>query len=89
MALASVTLSFRGTSYTFAGDDQTVLKGRLACDCAKSQLIREACDSEFPLLRCGSEIVVVSVVEVGNQEEKKPVDWVQKQPKARRAGTAN
>jgi hypothetical protein len=67
MALASETLSYRGTSYTFAKDDQTVLKGRLACDCEKSQLIREACDSEFPLLKCGSEVVVVSVVEVGGQ----------------------
>jgi hypothetical protein len=86
MALASVTLSYRGTSYTFAGDDQTVLKGRLACDCGKSELIREACDSEFPMLKCGSEIVVVSLVEVGNQEEKKPVDWVHRQPKARHAG---
>ena len=85
MALASVTLSYRGTSYTFAGDDQTVLKGRLACDCGKSELIREACDSEFPPLKCGSEIVVVSVVEVGNQEEKKPVDWEQRLTKARQA----
>jgi hypothetical protein len=67
MALASVTLSYRGTSYTFAKDDQTVLKGRLACDCEKSQLIRDACDAEFPVLKCGSEVVVVSVVEVGAQ----------------------
>ena len=64
MALASVTLSYRGTSYTLAGDDQAVVKGRLACDCEKAQLIREACDSEFPLLKCGSEIVVVSVVDI-------------------------
>ena len=76
MALASVTLSYRGTAYTFAGDDQTLLKGRLACDCEKSQLIREACDSEFPLLKCGSEIVVMSVVEVGAQ------------PRIRHAGAA-
>jgi len=65
MALASVTLSYRGTSYTFAEDDQTVLKGRLSCDCEKSRLIRAVCDSEFPLLKCGAQIVVVSLVEVG------------------------
>ena len=65
MALATVTLSYCGTSYTFAEDDQTFLKGRLSCDCEKSRLIREACDSEFPLLKCGAEIVVVSVDEVG------------------------
>jgi len=76
MALASVTLSYLGTAYTFAGDDQTVLRGRLACDCEKSQLIREACDSRFPLLKCGCEIVVMSVVEVGAQ------------PQARQAGAA-
>jgi hypothetical protein len=67
MALASVTLSYNGTSYTFAEDDQTVLKGNLGCDCGKSQLIREACDSRFPVLKCGADIVVVSVVDAGNQ----------------------
>ena len=65
MALATVTLTYCGASYTFAEDDQTVLKGRLSCDCEKSRLIRETCDSGFPLLKCGAQIVVVSVVEVG------------------------
>jgi len=67
MALASVTLSYQGTSYTFAEDDLTVLKGRLACDCEKSQLIRETCDSEFPVLRCGAEITVISVLDAGTE----------------------
>ena len=70
MALASVTLAYAGTSYTFEGDEQTALKGRLACDCEKSRLIREACDATFPILKCGAEIKVVSVADPG--EVKKP-----------------
>lgn len=70
MALASVTLSYGENLYTFTEDDQTVLKGRLGCDCEKSRLIRETCDQQFPLLKCGSEITVVSVVEAA--EGKKP-----------------
>jgi hypothetical protein len=64
VALASVTLSYSGKTYTFAEDDETVLKGRLGCDCEKSHLIRAACDPAFPVLKCGASIAVVSVVEV-------------------------
>ena len=72
MALASVTLTYRGVSYTFAEDDQTVLKGRLSCDCEKSKLIRDSCDPQFPILKCGTEIEVVSVLDVGKPPKKKP-----------------
>jgi len=87
MALASVTLAYHGTSYTFDEDDQTVLRGRLACDCEKSQLIRDACDSEFPLLKCGAEIVVVSVSAA--EEEKKPASRENAPLRARKATTAD
>ncbi len=72
MARASVTLSYLGNSYTFAGDDQTTIKGRLACDCEKSRLIREMCDSQFPLLKCGSQIVIVCVNDDFPVASKKP-----------------
>ena len=71
MALASVTLAYQGKHYSFSGDDQSV-KGRLSCDCEKSRLIRESCDGDFPLLKCGTEIVVVSVVDVGTQTKRPP-----------------
>jgi hypothetical protein len=88
MALASVTLSYCGTSYTFAEDEQTVLKGRLACDCEKSRLIREICDSEFPLLKCGSQIIVVSVAEAGRTGTK-PANREDQQPVAAKAKAAS
>ena len=87
MALASVTLAYAGTSYNFNEDDQTVLRGRLACDCEKSRLIRAACDAEFPVLKCGAEIVVVSVEDAG--EAKKPAGWETPQLRFRRATTAD
>ena len=87
MALASVTLAYAGTSYTFDEDDQTVLKGRLSCDCEKSRLIREVCDAEFPVLKCGAEIVVVSVEDAF--EGKKPAARQQGQLRARRATTVD
>ena len=71
MALASVTLSYRGACYTFAGDDQTILKGRLGCDCGKSQLIQELCDAEFPVLKCGTEIALVSLIDAGHNPENR------------------
>lgn len=79
MALASVTLSYRENVYTFTEDDQTALRGRLGCDCGKSQLIRDACDPEFPVLKCGSEIEVVAVVEMAMDHGKKPASR-EKQP---------
>ena len=84
MAMASVTLAYQGTSYTFNEDDQTVLKGRLACDCEKSRLIRDACDSEFPLLKCGAEIIVVSVSDAG---ERKTAGRQGEVPRSRNATT--
>jgi hypothetical protein len=85
MALASVTLSYLGSSYTFAGDDQTVLKGRLACDCEKSRLIREVCDAEFPILKCGSQIVVVSVTEDIAGSGRMPIGHENTPPRSRGA----
>jgi hypothetical protein len=58
--LTSVTLSYRGISYTFHAEPSQI-KGQLACDCDKSRLIRETSDPQFALLNCGSEIAVVSV----------------------------
>lgn len=60
--LTSVTLSYRGISYTFQ-DEQSRVMGRLGCDCQKSRLIREMSDPEFSLLSCGAEIALVSVLE--------------------------
>jgi hypothetical protein len=57
-----LTLSYRGRCYTFQEDPASV-KGRLACDCGKSRLIRESSDPEFPLLHCGVEITLVSVAD--------------------------
>jgi len=67
MPPSSVTLSFSGRSFTFAEDADRVLKGKLACDCTKSQLIREYCDRNFPAMKCGQEIEVVSLVEATPQ----------------------
>jgi hypothetical protein len=83
MALASVTLSYLGMSYTFAEDDQTVLRGRLACDCEKSRLIREECDSDFPVLKCGARIAVVSVTDAILAGERRPIGGAQNNPLAR------
>jgi len=87
MALASVTLAYAGTNYTFDEDDQTALKGRLACDCEKSQLIREVCDADFPVLKCGAQIVVVSVLEA--REDKKSAGREKNSLRFRRASTAD
>jgi hypothetical protein len=61
MLPSSVTLSYSGRWFNFTEDAEKVLKGNLACDCTKSQLIREYCDRAFPTLRCGNQIEVVSV----------------------------
>jgi hypothetical protein len=63
MLPSSVTLSYSGRCYTFAEDLDQVIKGRLACDCTKSILIREYCDHDFPALKCGQKIAVVSLVD--------------------------
>ena len=64
MLPSSVTLSYSGRSFTFAKDADKVLKGKLACDCTKSLLIRKYCDHDFPALKCGQQIAVVSLVEM-------------------------
>ncbi len=64
MLPSSVTLSYSGRNFTFAEDVDRVLKGKLACDCTKSLLIREYCDYAFPELKCGHKIVLVSLQEV-------------------------
>ena len=63
MLPSSVTLSYSGRCFTFAEDADKVLKGKLACDCTKSLLIREYCDRDFPALKCGQRIAVVSLVD--------------------------
>jgi hypothetical protein len=60
MLPSSVTLSYSGRNFTIAEDADKVLKGKLACDCTKSLLIREYCDHAFPALKCGHQIVLVS-----------------------------
>jgi hypothetical protein len=64
MTRNSVTFSYGGRSFTFAEDADKVMKGKLACDCTRSALIREYCDSNFPALRCGDKIALVSFVEL-------------------------
>jgi ribosomal protein L13 len=66
MFSSSVTLSYSGRNFTFAEDAERVLKGKLACDCTKSLLIREYCDHDFPALKCGHQIAVVSLEAVQN-----------------------
>ena len=58
--MASVTFSYSGKTYSFE-DDERAFRGKLACDCGKSLLIRLACDPDFPVLQCGSDITLVSV----------------------------
>jgi hypothetical protein len=62
MPPSSVTLFYSGRNFTFAEDADKVMKGKLGCDCTKSLLIREYCDHDFPPLKCGHQIAVVSLV---------------------------
>ena len=64
MLRTSVTLSYGERLYTISPESEKQLKGWLACDCMKSELIRARCDPEFPPLQCGNRIVVVAVAEV-------------------------
>jgi hypothetical protein len=64
MTSTSLTFSYSGRNYMFSGDLDSVLKGRLSCDCMKSMLIREYCDPGFPALKCGNKIVLVSLVQL-------------------------
>ena len=48
----------------FSQDVERVIKGKLSCDCTRSLLIRQYCDDDFPILKCGNEITVVSVMDV-------------------------
>ena len=84
MALASVTFSYHGECYTLSGVDATALKGRLGCDCKKAELIQELCDSDFPALKCGAEIAIVSVVDAADDAERKTAN----RTKAQQAGMA-
>jgi len=85
MALASVTFSYLGACYTLAGIDATALKGRLGCDCKKAELIQELCDAEFPALKCGAEISIVSVVDAADGADRKTAN----RTKAQQAGMAS
>ena len=64
MPHSSITLSYEGRCFTFANDLEKVLKGRLSYDCQKSLLIREYCDPDFHLVRCGAKIAIVSLFEL-------------------------
>jgi hypothetical protein len=59
MRLTSATLSYLGKAYTFE-EDQRLVKGRRACDCEKSRLIRRESDPQFPILKFGAETQVVA-----------------------------
>jgi hypothetical protein len=59
MALTGVRLAYGDDSFTLTEDDRS-LKGELVCDCRKSELIRRLCNSEFPVLRCGTAIELVA-----------------------------
>ena len=61
MLASTVTLAYDGRNYTFAADADSVIKGKLSCDCTKSLLIRDYCDGEFPELKCGNQIEIVSL----------------------------
>jgi hypothetical protein len=64
MIPSSVTFSHGGRRYTFAEDAEKVMKGKLACDCTKSLLIREYCDRNFPILKCGQTIELLSIEDI-------------------------
>jgi len=61
MLASTVTLAYDGRNYTFAADADSVIKGKLSCDCTKSLLIRDYCDHDFPALKCGNRIEIVSL----------------------------
>ena len=42
----------------------------IAWVCAKSLLIREYCDSDFPILKCGNKIVVISSIDLKGEQTK-------------------
>jgi hypothetical protein len=62
MVPSTVTLAYDGRNYTFAAEADSVIKGKLCCDCTKSLLIRDFCDHHFPPLKCGHKIEVVSMI---------------------------
>lgn len=64
MIRSSVTLAYGGRTYTFAEDIDSAIKGKLSCDCTKSLLIRDYCDHDFPVLKCGHRIEIVSLVDL-------------------------
>ena len=68
MLPSSVTLLYGDRRYTFAENPDKVMKGKLACDCSKSTLIREYCDANFPDLKCGQKIQIESLVELNPVE---------------------
>jgi len=70
MTRSSVTFSYGGRSFTFAEDAEKVMKGKLACDCTRSLLIREYCDRNFPALKCGHKIALVSLDELSAEPVK-------------------
>jgi hypothetical protein len=55
MSRTQVTLSTEGSSYKFT-EEERLLRGRLCCDCKRSDLIREYCNEKFPSTPCGNLI---------------------------------
>lgn len=37
-------------------------EGNMSCDCNRSQYIQEHCDSNFPSLKCGDEIKLLTEI---------------------------
>jgi len=64
MPRTTVTLLYGDRSYSFVPDAEENLKGRLSCDCRRSILIRDYCDSNFPVLNCGHSIAIVSLTDL-------------------------
>lgn len=58
-----VTFQYGEKRYTLVPDAESSLKGNLSCDCKKALLIREYCDEDFPALKCGQSIALVSLGE--------------------------
>jgi len=68
MVRTTLTFSFCGKAYSFAVEPDGVLKGRLSCDCGRSALIQEYCDTAFPILKCGNKIVLISLAELAGEK---------------------
>ena len=94
MLRTRVVLSYGGKSYMLAQATEEHLRGKLACDCTKSELIRAFCDPDFPGLTCGHQIAIVSLAQLETESEASwPIDShksivAAERPEIRSAGAA-